>query len=622
MGSNTQDARNLTPDEQRRLIRAEIGEPGDIPATKMEDILKQYRNVTTDEELEGYLAKTAFYKNGNWKLPRRKKMNEKQLYGPMRDFIDDIVSEFYHSPDRKTFVSSGKRFYHQESPATNHYSSPNVIIQGKGPSFEYPHRGTERYPSLGYSNTASCIEIKLDTDIGSTMAVHVPQAGIYSSNLIVAIGAQYTDLVNINENPKDFIRLILGWRMGQDGRKETGTLTTEDAAGNEVKYDLVTPHPIFIRRSIRGRGTICWGVRDSKGNEFLVKDSWRSEDRQSETTFLKKTQGLKGVVQMVSCEEDRESTESFRCPVTNAADAAQIFHNRYSMRVVLQCYGPPIIHFTSRKHAISALRDAIAGHRNLALERRILHRDVSIFNILLGNPDWRTGTRLFQSIMALHSFEKVVNPIHDYLDDIESFFYVLCYLMLSFNGDGEHTKAELSSEMRNWDNDDPTLAANRKWMFISWPLLAEDCVLHYWQEPCVSLLKDFKKFVENIVQTKIQIFATEITDEERRTKVENLHGKIDEHYKQVLDLFDKAIEMLPDSDSAGDEATDAISDGCLDRSPHPTPLPTAKASANRVPGRKRSSREIGEPEGPKVKHPRTSRSTRSKRGAAKPSPFS
>ena len=77
MGSNTQDARNLTPDEQRRLIRAEIGEPSDIPATKMEDILKQYSNVTTDEELEGYLAKTAFYKNGTWKLPRRKKMTEK-----------------------------------------------------------------------------------------------------------------------------------------------------------------------------------------------------------------------------------------------------------------------------------------------------------------------------------------------------------------------------------------------------------------------------------------------------------------------------------------------------------------------------------------------------------------
>jgi hypothetical protein len=190
-------------------------------------------------------------------------------------------------------------------------------------------------------------------------------------------GAQYTDLININERPRDFIRLILGissldehllgfdttiqWAMGPDGRKESGTLTTKDAAGHEVEYDLVVPYPIFNRRSIRGRGTICWAIRDSDGNEFLVKDSWRSEGRQSETTFLEKAQGLQGVVQMVSCEENREETASFRGPMTNAVSAAQNFHNRCSMRVVLQCYGPPIIHFTSRKHAISALRDAIAG---------------------------------------------------------------------------------------------------------------------------------------------------------------------------------------------------------------------------------------------------------------------
>ncbi|KAJ2919822.1 hypothetical protein MD484_g596, partial [Candolleomyces efflorescens] len=515
MGSTTQDTRNLTPDEQRRLIRAEIGEPSDIPATKMEDILKQYSNVTTDEELEGYLAKTAFYKNGTWKLPRRKKMTEKQLYGPMRDIIDDIMSEFYHSPDRKTVVSSGKRFYHQESPATNHYSSPNVIIQGKGPSFEYPHRGT----GSGYSNTASCIEIKLDTDIGSTPAVHVPQVGIYSRQMFIQqpnrryvrslvvsqkraglihfdrSGAQYTALVNINENPKDFIRLILGvsslderllgfdttiqWTTGPDGRKETGTLTTEDADGNEVKYNLVTPHPIFTRRSIRGRGTVCWGVRDNEGNEFLVKDSWRSEARQSEAIFLKKAQGLKGVVQMVSCEEDRESTESFRCLMTNAASAAQNFQNRFSMRVVLQCYGPPIIHFTSRKHAISALRDAIAGHRNLVQARRVLHRDVSVFNILLGNPgapkglrgflidldtaifwdrllpevlaDCRTGTRLFQSIIVLRSFEKRFKATHDYLDDLESMFYVLCYLMFGFSGPGDRVRPVVTDMLNSWD---------------------------------------------------------------------------------------------------------------------------------------------------------------------------
>lgn len=190
-------------------------------------------------------------------------------------------------------------------------------------------------------------------------------------------GAQYTDLIDINRNPESFVRLILGisspdehllgldtsiqWMIGADGRKKSGTLTTKDPSGNSVTYDLIDPHPVFNRPSIRGCGTICWTVRDATGQEFLVKDSWRSEGRKSETTFLKAAKGLQGVAQMHSCEEDREQTASFRGPITNGDLAERNFFNRCSMRAVLHCYGPPIIHFTSMKHAISALRDAIAG---------------------------------------------------------------------------------------------------------------------------------------------------------------------------------------------------------------------------------------------------------------------
>jgi hypothetical protein len=220
-----------------------------------------------------------------------------------------------------------------------------------------------------------------------------------------------------------------------------------------------------------------------------------------------------------------------------------------------------------------------------------------------------------------------MTPVHDYLDDIESFFYVLCYLMLCFNGAGEYTKAILSAEVKKWDSDDPTVAANQKWTFVSWPL-AEDCVSSYWEDPCVSLLEDFKEFIEDIVKAKTKIFAARITDKEKREKIENLHGKINEHYKKVLDLFDKAIEMLPDYDPVveGTEVTDATLAGSPDGSPLPTPSrppkSTAKASAIRVPVPKRSSQEIEEPEEPQVKHPRTRRSMRSKRGAAKRSPLS
>ncbi|RXW15296.1 hypothetical protein EST38_g10560 [Candolleomyces aberdarensis] len=690
---NTTQASTLAA--QKQVIVAEIGKSNDIPATTIGHFLAEYEHLAEKDKIKKFLRKTKLYKKGVWEMPREEGTKEENLYVPMETIANEIIPYFHGSSNRKALVSSGKPLYHKENPATNHSSSPDLVIQANGPSFEFPHRTPMLAPGLGYSNSASCLEMKLDKDLGNTLASHVPQVGIYSRQMFIQqpnrrfvrilvisenraglvhfdrSGAQYTDLININERPGDFIRLILGvscpdehllgldttiqWVIGPDGRKKSGTLTTEDADGNEITYDLVEPYPVFNRHSIRGRGTICWTVRDAAGNEFLVKDSWRSERRESETTFLEKAKGLQGVAQMASFEEDREETAEFRGPITNGQRAEDNFHNRRSMRVVLHCYGPPIIHFTSMKHAISALRDAIAGHRNLIhQDRRILHRDISISNILLGNPgaqkglrgflidldmaifwnrdpseiiaDCRTGTRLFQSIMVLRSFEKKFQTTHDYLDDMESYFYVLCYLMFCFSGAGDHVKAIIADEIKSWDDDNPKFAAANKTSFMNRPLRAQDCVAPYWHKACVSLLKDLKLFVANIVREKTEIFEGELTEEEQEDRIEELHGKDNDHYEKVLSLFDKAIEALPDQDPVveSSKATDAT----LADSPHGGPLPTAShasksaAKAKRIPVPKRSSQELEDPEEPQVKHPRTARSMRSKRGAAKPSPLS
>ncbi|KAJ2922759.1 hypothetical protein H1R20_g14326, partial [Candolleomyces eurysporus] len=698
MAASTQNATQAaTLAAQKQVIVDELGESSVIPATTIDYFLAEYEHLAEEDKIKKFLRKTKLYKKGVWKIPRGEGTKEEHLYVPMEAIANEIIPYFHGSSNRKALACSGKPLYHKENPATNHSSSPDLVIQANGPSFEFPHRAPVLDPGLGYSNSASCLEMKLDKDLGNTLASHVPQVGIYSRQIFIQqpnrrfvrilvisenraglvhfdrSGAQYTDLIDINERPGDFIRLILGvscldeqllgldttiqWVIGPNGRKKSGTLTTEDADGNEITYDLVEPYPVFNRHSIRGRGTICWTVRDAAGNEFLVKDSWRSEGRVSETRFLEQAKGLRGVAQMASFEENREETASFRGPLTNGERAEGNFYNRWSMRVVLHCYGPPIIHFTSMKHAISALRDAIAGHRNLVhQEQRILHRDISIFNILLGNPgapkglrgflidldmaifwtrgpseimaDFRTGTRLFQSVMVLQSFDKTVTSTHDYLDDLESALYVLCYLMFCFNGAGERVEAILSDVVKGWDVEDAMIAGNNKWRFLSWPLDAKNRVAPYWQPACVSLLRDFKTFIEGIVKEKMWIISNEISEEERWDRIEQLHKQDNEHYKTVLDLFDKAIEALPDHDPVVEDskATDATSTD----PPHGGPLPTpsrpaksaAKANAKRVPVPKRSSQEIEEPEEPEVKHRRRTRSTRSKHGAAKPSPLS
>ncbi|RXW14046.1 hypothetical protein EST38_g11805 [Candolleomyces aberdarensis] len=681
---------------QKQVIVDEIGESNVIPATTIDYFLAKYEHLAKEDRIKKFLRKTELYKKGVWQIPRGEGIKEENLYVPMETIANEIIPFFHVSSNRKALVSSGRPLYHKEDPATDHSSSPDLVIQANGPSFEFPHRAPVLDPSLGYSNAASCLEMKLDKDLGNALASHVPQVEIYSRQMFIQqpnrrfvrilvisenraglvhfdrSGAQYTDLIDINKRPGDFIRLILGvsspdehllgldttiqWVIGPNGRKKSGTLTTEDADGNEITYDLVEPYPVFNRHSIRGRGTICWTVRDAAGNEFLVKDSWRSEGRESETTFLEKAKGLQGVAQVASFEEDREETASFRGPFTNGERAEDNFYNRWSMRVVLHCYGPPIIHFTSMKHAISALRDAIAGHRNLVHQKqRILHRDISIFNILLGNPgapkglrgflidldmailwdrdplkmsaDCRTGTRMFQSIMVLCAFQGKILRTHDYLDDLEAFFYVLCYLMFCFNGAGENVKAVVSQFVQKWDDVDPANAAAHKIAFLTHPFLPEDPT-PYWNETCITLLENFKSFVEGVVKEKRIIYEAKLSETERDDRIDMLHKQSDQHYKRLLGLFDTAIQALPDQDPVVKDAkaTDVTSTDSPNGSPLPTPSrsakSTAKAIAKRAPVPKRSSQEIEEPEEPQVKHPRTTRSVRSKRGAVKPSPLS
>jgi hypothetical protein len=148
------------------------------------------------------------------------------------------------------------------------------------------------------------------------------------------------------------------WRT-ENGRKASGTLTTTGVDGARAVYSLLDVEPFFSRSNILGRGTICWRVADPiNGEELLVKDSWRSGDRISECLHLQEALGVPGVVQMLSCEQDRGQTHSLRAFGNHVPTN---FTNRIHTRVVMKCYGDPVVIFTSAKQVLCALRDAIAG---------------------------------------------------------------------------------------------------------------------------------------------------------------------------------------------------------------------------------------------------------------------
>ncbi|EIM86489.1 uncharacterized protein STEHIDRAFT_121423, partial [Stereum hirsutum FP-91666 SS1] len=156
-------------------------------------------------------------------------------------------------------------------------------------------------------------------------------------------------------------------------------------------------------------------------------------------------------------------------------------HNRIHTRLIMETYGLPLTRFRSLGEMIGVLRDAIQGHQFLAKES-ILHRDISQGNILIIPDstergyhgvlidldfainlkehtratigDERSGTRAFMSGEILtgrpYSFpppqsksvqfteedDDMMEPMpttgrtvkHDAVHDLESFFWVLCWL--------------------------------------------------------------------------------------------------------------------------------------------------------------------------------------------------
>ncbi|KAH7304473.1 hypothetical protein B0I35DRAFT_445302 [Stachybotrys elegans] len=132
--------------------------------------------------------------------------------------------------------------------------------------------------------------------------------------------------------------------------------------------------------------------------------------------------------------------------------------NRVHRRIVLRDFGKPIYKASSRVSLLSALEACIEGHESLRSKAGILQRDISINNLMINedeeNPSWRaflidldlaikeqregasgakgkTGTRAFMAIGVL------LGEQHSFMHDLESFFWVLFWICIHYNGPNE-----------------------------------------------------------------------------------------------------------------------------------------------------------------------------------------
>ncbi|KAB5513466.1 hypothetical protein GE09DRAFT_1013846 [Coniochaeta sp. 2T2.1] len=143
------------------------------------------------------------------------------------------------------------------------------------------------------------------------------------------------------------------------------------------------------------------------------------------------------------------------CSTSPTKVSSDALPNRVHRRIILCDYGLPIYEASSREALLAALADCIEGHESLRRKAGLLHRDISIGNLMVGQDNrgflidldlavkeqrvgasgakGKTGTRAFMAIGAL------LGEQHSFMHDLESFFWVLFWICIHCDGPGEGT---------------------------------------------------------------------------------------------------------------------------------------------------------------------------------------
>ncbi|KAJ2914083.1 hypothetical protein MD484_g6330, partial [Candolleomyces efflorescens] len=600
---------NLVGSEKAKLVMPDLA--GAIALEDNTFARAVYQSLASDASIDAFLKKSRSYslKERRWKLPRNcTRLFNGDFYTPVRNIVSSIMKHFWKDAmtqgTRQVVDTHTTDLQHSRSDPESHKSRPSLVIKAAGSSFQTPLPKTgETVKAVGFSNAASCIEIRCEGD-DFPVEEQLVRATIYARQIFIhqpnrryvrilvlsghhlrvfhfdRSGVQYTPPLDIHEEPHTFVRLILGlsspnesdigldatifWLI-KNGRKIVGGISMRGADDNETLYQLSRLEPLFCRTNICGRSTTCWSVLDGDtGEELLVKSSWRSADRTSEHIYLRDAVGIPGVVQMVFCEPDRCQTLWYR----GRSLAPAGFQNRLETRVLIKHYGSPITGFTSPKQVLWALRDAIAGHRAL-VKKGTLHRDVSIQNVLLGKPgaepgdrgilidfdiairygadgiypsaDVQIGTRMYQSVMVL-STDEVPYPLpHTHLDDIESFFYVLANIIYTFDHRG--ISQPLGYELTVWNkygHDAGCLGQLKRGFLLDDPL--HNSISSRWPKEFLEVFYAFRSFLRPIAHQKM-VFTFHDA-ESRASDWQKLIQSLDDHYDFVLRLFDEGIAAL------------------------------------------------------------------------------
>ncbi|KAF2001283.1 hypothetical protein P154DRAFT_596918 [Amniculicola lignicola CBS 123094] len=294
---------------------------------------------------------------------------------------------------------------------------------------------------------------------------------------------------NINQEGLRFVSAVLGERyieIKRHGKKER----------------LIINKVMKRAPCIAGRATTYWKAHredDDSQMPLVIKDSWQYPERKEEGELLRKATD-KGMTVRV-CNQDNEIRRNWSSSCTDAplppskrtysssptkGRTSTVLLNRIHRRVIVCDYGKAIYKANSRTSLLAALEGCIEGYESLHTRAGLLQCDISPNNLMMNeeddNPSWRaflidldlaikeqrekfsgargkTGTRAFMAIGVL-----LDDKNHSFMHDLESFFWVLFWICVHYDGPG---KAIGATEFECWNYESDQKLAESKLGLVS-----------------------------------------------------------------------------------------------------------------------------------------------------------
>jgi hypothetical protein len=162
-------------------------------------------------------------------------------------------------------------------------------------------------------------------------------------------------------------------------------------------------------------------------------------------------------------------------------------------------------------------------------------------------------TLIGESLTQLKKLNMVSPPPHDYLDDVECFFWILCHIMYTFDRPGGWSK-ELPKDLKGWaQGERPESAKVKKYFLQAMPALGPN-IPEWWGKNCETLLEELAQILHDIQAQKTLIFEDKrLSAEEKKKARDVLINNTTHHLGGITKAFEKAILGLNEEGLCAEE---------------------------------------------------------------------